>query len=47
MASIPKIDRLLSRATGSRDVPGIVAMAANDRFILGAFGRRALADGSR
>jgi methyl acetate hydrolase len=47
MASIPKIDRLLSRATGSREVPGVVAVAAtrNGPAYVGAFGKRALPQG--
>src|SRR5215469_1309319 len=42
-----QIDRVLSQATEHKDVPGVVAMAANDKGIIyeGAFGTRDLAHG--
>jgi CubicO group peptidase (beta-lactamase class C family) len=44
MTPRPLIDAALRQATDSREVPGVVAMAATDRGLLyeGAFGRRAL-----
>ena len=44
MTSRPRVDAVLRQATDSREVPGVVAMAATDRGLLyeGAFGRRAL-----
>jgi CubicO group peptidase (beta-lactamase class C family) len=44
MTPRPLIDAVLRQATDSREVPGVVAMAATDRGLLyeGAFGRRAL-----
>jgi len=40
----PQVDAVLRQATESREVPGVVAMAATERGLLyeGAFGRRAL-----
>ena len=42
-----QIDAVLSRATEAKEVPGVVAMAANDKGIIyqGAFGTRDLAQG--
>jgi methyl acetate hydrolase len=42
-----QIDALLRRAAEAKEVPGVVAMAANDRgiFYEGAFGTRDLAQG--
>jgi len=47
LAQANQIDAVLRRATGEKDVPGIVAMAANDKGIIyeGAFGTRDLAQG--
>src|SRR6476661_6255437 len=44
MTPLPQVDAILRRAAESREVPGVVAMAATDRGVLyeGAFGRRAL-----
>jgi methyl acetate hydrolase len=44
MTPHPLVDGILRQATDSREVPGVVAMAATDRGLLyeGAFGRRAL-----
>lgn len=44
MTPRPLVDGVLRQATDSREVPGVVAMAATDRGLLyeGAFGRRAL-----
>src|SRR5436309_731106 len=41
-----QIDQVLQRAADSGDVPGVVAMAANDNGVIyeGAFGKRSLAD---
>ena len=45
----PQIDAVLRRAVDTKDVPGVVAVAATDKGILyeGAFGTRDLAKGSR
>ncbi len=47
MADVTEIDRLLSAATASGAVPGVVAYAANRNgpIYQGAFGKRSLADG--
>src|SRR5262249_54753520 len=47
-ATISDIDALLRAATNAGDVPGVVALAANDRGILyeGIFGRRRVGDGA-
>src|SRR6266404_7727410 len=44
MTPRPQVDAVLREAAESREVPGVVAMAATDRGVLyeGAFGRRAL-----
>src|SRR5260370_23127241 len=44
MTPRPQVDAVLREAAASREVPGMVAMAATDRGVLyeGAFGRRAL-----
>ena len=44
MTARPQVDAVLRQATESREVPGVVAMAATERGLLyeGAFGRRAL-----
>jgi len=44
MTPLLQVDAVLRRAAESREVPGVVAMAATDRGVLyeGAFGRRAL-----
>ncbi len=41
------LDRVLQQATGSKQVPGVVAMAATDKGLIyqGAFGKRSLAPG--
>ena len=46
MIPLPQVDAVLRRAAESREVPGVVAMAATDRGMLyeGAFGRRALGE---
>ena len=48
MRQLPRVDELLKAATDRGDVPGVVAMAATREgpVYQGAFGRRALPDGS-
>lgn len=48
MTALPQLDATLQHAVQTREVPGVVAMAANDQGVLyqGAFGKRVLPDGA-